>query len=168
MLFSVHHFFKQSVVTMPLGVCMVYMMPCPLSVFAKDMAFLVSSLAFLPLLASPILFAFILEAADCAWVLGNLPTLAMFALMLSVAGLVLPNSVTIVRCFSVCFFPAKPLNPLKEPPSNPDSGLKFNQSSDPAMFIISDIFSAVSTKLSISVNKQYQSVATLSLPWRLI
>ena len=57
MLFSVHHFFKQSVVTMPLGVCMVYMMPWPLSVFANDMAFLVSSLAFLPLLASPILFA---------------------------------------------------------------------------------------------------------------
>ena len=80
-----HQLFKHSVVVIPLGVCMVYMIPWPLPDLALDIDSLVSSLAVLPLLASPILLAFSLEASDCFSVRGILPSFLLRDALLRVS-----------------------------------------------------------------------------------
>ena len=128
-------------------------------------------------LSSPIRFAtsfciFCLSGFDifsrCAAFLSSVQESAIFSLTKSDRGTPENKLLIFSKCSAECFLPAQPLKPETEPPSNPVSGLKLRKSSETTMSIISDIFNAVSYNVCISVNRQYQRVTTLSLPWRLI
>jgi len=74
----------------------------------------------------------------------------IFSLICTERGLPLYFSAMYFLCSSLWRLPAQPLNPLKEPPSNPDSGLKFSHN---FVFTVgSDMTTPMNTRSSVSFN----------------